>query len=288
VPCEIIVIDDASIDGTSEMVRQEFPTAHLQRDERTRGYVVQRNRGAQMASRPIIFSIDDDAIFSSPHVVEQTLRDFNHPRIGVVAIPFVDVNRGGKVNQKAPDVEQVYAAYSYIGTAHALRRDLFLGLSGYREILFHQGEEEDYAVRLLAAGFITRLGNSDPVHHFESPRRSWTRMDYYGSRNKILYAWHNVPFPRLVAHMVMTTIKTALFSMNPQRLQTRLRGLLSAYVMCSSGSVGRRPVPGWAYLLSRELKRRGGVSLHEIEPRLTGVAHPDTRKLLGSTAALEM
>ena len=81
-----------------------------------------------------------------------------------------------------------------------MRRDLFLGLSGYRDILIHQSEEEDYSVRLLNAGFITRAGNADPVHHFESPKRSLARMDFYGARNKVLYAWHNVPFPHLVKH----------------------------------------------------------------------------------------
>jgi glycosyltransferase involved in cell wall biosynthesis len=270
VASEIIVLDDASNDGTASMVRREFPTVRLHRDEQARGLIVQRNRGAKLASNPFIFSIDDDAVFSTPNVIEQTLRDFDHPRVGAVAIPFADVNRSPEVHQRAPEPSGVYATYSYIGTAHALRRELFLGLSGYREILFHQGEEEDYSIRLLEAGHITRLGNADPIHHFESPRRSWARMDYYGARNKVLYAWHNVPFPSLAVHLPIATFKASLFSLRPRRFWTRLRGVLSAYHLTFAGVAARSPVRPWVYHLSRELKRRGAVPIEEIESSLGG------------------
>ena len=205
---EILVIDDGSGDGTAAAMSREFPSVRLHRSEQSLGLIVQRNRAARLAGNPILFSLDDDAAFSTHTVVEDTLREFDHPRVGAVAIPFVDVNRGPKVRQRAPRPDEVYATYDFIGTAHALRRDVFLSLNGYREVLFHQGEEEDYCLRMLNAGWITRSGNADPVHHFESARRSWARMDFYGARNKVLYAWHNVPFPGMAAHLAGTTAKT--------------------------------------------------------------------------------
>ncbi len=184
----VLIMDDGSTDGTREMVEREFPEVRLETSGHSLGYIRQRNRAAQLARTPVIFSIDDDAVFSTPNIVADTLGDFDHPRVGAVAIPSIDVNRNLHVARKAPDRRHVYAAYCYVGTAHALRRDLFLGLSGYREILVHQGEEEDFCLRLLDAGYFTRSGNADPIHHFESPRRSWVRMDFYGARNKVLYA----------------------------------------------------------------------------------------------------
>ena len=138
---EVLVIDDGSIDGTSEAVAREFPSVRLHRSEQSLGYIAQRNRGAEMARNPIVFSIDDDAVFSSPLVVEQTLREFENLQIGAVAIPFIDVNRSSAVMQKAPRADSIFAAYSFIGTAHALRREVFLRLGGYRDALVHQGEE---------------------------------------------------------------------------------------------------------------------------------------------------
>jgi glycosyltransferase involved in cell wall biosynthesis len=265
---EVLVIDDGSTDGTHEFISREFPAVRLHRSEKSLGLIAQRNRAARLASNPILFSIDDDAVFSTPSVVEATLREFDHPRVGAVAIPFVNVNDSPTVLQKAPQPEGIFAAYTFIGTAHALRRDIFLQLSGYREVLFHQSEEEDYCLRMLQAGYITRAGNAEPIHHFESPRRSWQRMDYYGARNKVLYAWHNIPFPYLPFHLAATTIKTSTFSFQPGRLMTRLRGVMEAYTMVCTGRTGRQPVSAKNYELSRELKRRGPLPINEIEKDL--------------------
>ena len=202
---EVLVIDDASTDGTAEMIRSEFPSVRVDSASQAQGYIVQRNRAAHLASGDIIFSIDDDAVFSTPNVIEQTLAEFDNDRVGAVAIPFINVNKENILQQRAPGDKGIFACHSYIGTAHAIRRDLFIKLGGYREYLFHQGEEQDCCMRMLEAGRIVRMGRADPIHHFESPRRDFRRMDLYGQRNLILYVWYNVPWPYFPGHLIATS-----------------------------------------------------------------------------------
>jgi glycosyltransferase involved in cell wall biosynthesis len=265
---QIVVIDDGSDDGTSDLVRSKYPAAKLDRVERSLGLIVQRNRGARLTDADIIISIDDDAALPSPHTVEQTLAEFEDPRVGAVAIPFVNVKQDDRVQQRAPEGPGVFVTAAYRGTAHALRRELFLSLGGYREALFHQGEEGDYCIRMLNAGYVVALGRADPIHHFESPRRDFRRMDLYGRRNDVLFAWHNVPWPHMPAHLVGTTINGIRFGFREGRPGRMIHGLMRGYAAIAPEWRQRRPVSTGAYRLFRMLRARGVVSLDEIAQEL--------------------
>ena len=220
---ETIVIDDASTDGTGDMIRAEFPDVRLICHQEMHGYIRGRNEGARLATGEVLVSLDDDAAFSSDRIIEDALACFDDDRVAAVAIPYVDVNREPTVRQVAPDGHATYVVESFIGTSHALRRSVFVKLGGYREELFHQGEESDYCIRLLAAGYVVRLGHGAPIHHFESPRRDFRRMDHYGPRNAILFGWQNVPFPAALIQIPSTIAGVLTHTLEPRRLSTRIR-----------------------------------------------------------------
>jgi glycosyltransferase involved in cell wall biosynthesis len=139
VPVEVLVMDDGDSEASGEMIRREFPQVRHQRLGFGRGPAFQRNRGVELASCDIVLSLDDDSVFVSPSTVEQTLAGFDHTRIGAVGIPFVNVRRDRTIRQRAPDASRIWVTHAFIGAAHAVRRDLFLQLRGYRETLFLHG-----------------------------------------------------------------------------------------------------------------------------------------------------
>jgi GT2 family glycosyltransferase len=265
---ELIIIDDGSSDGTSEFVREKFPEVRLIRSDRSLGCIAQRNRAAKLASGDILFSIDDDAEFSSPDIVSETMKEFDHARIAVVAIPYLEPQKSSKEFQRAPGTDHTYVMDSFVGTAHALRKDVFLKLGGFREGLVHQGEESDYCLRLLDAGYVVRLGNSDPIFHLEAANRDWSRMDYYGARNTVLFAYQNVPLPYLPFHLAAASWNVAKLTLEPSRFAYRLKAIGDAYQWCLRNRSERRPVAASSYLLFRRLRKKGPLHLAEVEPLL--------------------
>lgn len=253
---EVLVLDDGSADDTAGAVRSAFPEVRVERREESAGLVVRRNEAAKLASAPIIVSLDDDAIFTSNSVVASTVAEFDDPRVAVVAMPYVDVPQGEHVLQRAPDGEGVFVTHRFRGTAHAVRREAFLEVGGYRDMLFQQAEEPDLAVRLLNAGYVVRLGRADPVRHFASPRRDTERMWFYECRNEVLFAWHNVPMPDLVLQLAKTTVHAFWLGRGVRRTGLFARGLFAGFRAAARARSARAPVRREAWRLYTRLGKQ--------------------------------
>src|SRR5699024_1716298 len=85
---------DASTDGTSELLRTEFSTVTVVRNDPARGFdalpdVVRRSRGR------LVFQLDDDA-YPARDTLTLVARHFEErgSQLGLVALPFVEPNSG--------------------------------------------------------------------------------------------------------------------------------------------------------------------------------------------------
>jgi GT2 family glycosyltransferase len=264
VPVEIIVVDDAANDEIERMIRVGFFGVRYFRLGKSKGPAFQRNRGIQLATHEIVFPVDDDSLFISRHTIEQTLAEFDHPRIGAVGIPYVNINHDARVLQSAPRDGAIHVTYGFVGAAHAVRRDVFLKVGGFREHFFYMGEESDLCLRMLRDGYVTRLGNADPIHHLESPRRNMKRASFSGRRNDIRFAWHNVPLPDFPWHLAGTTFNGFRAALTQGCFASMVSGTAAGYADLFRRWHERDPVSRRTYRLHRALKKRT-LKLEEIE-----------------------
>ena len=269
---EVLVVDDASRDGTSEMLRKEFPDVRVVRYDDDAGVAVRRNNAAALANGDVIVSIDDDAVFTSPRIVADTLADLDHPRIAAVAIPYVDVGVGPEVHQRAPEPNGRWVTSIFRATAYAIRRDVLLELGGYDRRVDQFGEEWDLSLRIIDAGYVIRLGRSDPIHHRESPKRSWRRVDINSRRNEQLISWTYFPFPWNVLYMAGYAVKGLAVGFRVGRPSNAITGVVAGLRACAAARRSRRPISRAAFRFDQFVRSRArakaGVSLAEAEAQL--------------------
>lgn len=92
-PHQVVVIDDASSDGTSAMLKL-FPEVAVLRNDQPRGFDALPDAIA-MARSELILQLDDDA-YPADGTIAKVVRHFERrgPRLGLVALPFVEPESG--------------------------------------------------------------------------------------------------------------------------------------------------------------------------------------------------
>jgi len=273
VPHEVHVLDDASEDGTAQVVRDIFPQVHVHREEHPHGPTFQRNKGVALSSAPYLFTLDDDCIMPHDDLCREVLAEFSHPRIGAVTIPFVNIDEVGCVRSAAPG-PGILATFDYWGGMIAFRRDVYLSAGGYRSELFMAGEEQDLAVRILDRGYVIRLGSATPLTHHRSPIRNTTRVQTLTMRNLVLYSWFNVPMPYLCGHLPVTVLNGLRWGLSNRLPLLTVRGLIRGFLDIVRLRHVRKPVSRQVYRLSRRLRTRGVMSLEEMQSQLPAISEP--------------
>lgn len=77
---EVIVVDNASSDGSPEMVYRDFPRVKLIRNRNNRGFGAANNQGIEAASRELVLFLNSDA-YAFPGAINLLANQFTSPSV---------------------------------------------------------------------------------------------------------------------------------------------------------------------------------------------------------------
>jgi GT2 family glycosyltransferase len=192
---EIIAVDNASTDGSPEMVRDEFPDVHLVALPQNIAAAA-RNEGVRAAKGEIVFTLDNDVLLTTPDDVAHGVAAFErHPAAAVVNFKILGpdgaLSRRDWCHPRDLDgwADREFLTDYVLEGASACRRQAFLDAGGYWPPLFIGHEGWDLALRLLDAGHELVYTPSVHVRHLvESTARPSSRIYYTFTRNAIWIA----------------------------------------------------------------------------------------------------
>jgi GT2 family glycosyltransferase len=186
--CEVVVVDNASSDGSAGYVEREFPRARLLRLGTNSG-VAAFNRGVRAATGDVVLVLDDDA-WPEPGVVERALRLLaDRPGVGGVALhprhPTTGRSEWRQAHLAAPGASD----WPFMGCGNLVRRAAWLETGGYEERFFLYRNDVDLAMKLLGAGWGVWFDPAWTVWH-DSPAaaRKSVRWHRLATRNWVWLA----------------------------------------------------------------------------------------------------
>ncbi|WP_233515271.1 glycosyltransferase family 2 protein [Marinitenerispora sediminis] len=241
----VIVVDNASSDGTSAFARRMFPDVTVVTLPENRGAAA-RNVGVELAETPYVAFSDDDSWWE-PGALERAAAVLGaHPRLGLVAAAVLvgDAARPDPVNEllagglpAGPGPVPGPRVLGFLACAAVVRRAAFRQVGGFSDLLFFCGEEALLAQDLTAAGWECRHLPEVRAHHHPSRHRppgGWRRR--LERRNTVLTAWLRRPLRR-------ATAETLGLARDAAADRDARRALAGALRRLPAAVLDRRPLP---------------------------------------------
>lgn len=165
----MIVVDDASSDGTSEMLRERFPEVHVMRNDVSRGFD-SLPEAVALARGEFVLQLDDDA-WPADGTLDRVAQHFEErgPALGLVALPFVESESGRRgYTPYLPRVRpgrRFAPARGFYQGAVVFRRSAALQVPPSPPGYFMYGTEPGTVIEFLAAGWEADYLANAPVYH---------------------------------------------------------------------------------------------------------------------------
>lgn len=234
----VIVVDNASSDGTADAVRAQHPSVEVVRLDRNLG-AAGRTQGVRRARTRYVAFADDDSWWAPGALARAAAVLDAHPRLALLAATTLV----GEQERLDPVTAQLAAAplgtepdlpgpsvLGFLACSAVVRRDAYLQVGGFEELLLISCEESLLAVDLAAAGWGLAYVADVVAHHHPSVHRGPRRAQRVLSRrNELLVAWLRLPV-RDALRATATVLRASAADAEQREVLARLLRALPAAV----------------------------------------------------------
>ena len=288
---EIIVVDNASTDGSLEVVRQLFPEVKLLALAKNGGPCVARNVGVRAAQHRFVLAVDNDAVLLEDTLGKLIVALMDRPD-AVAAQPrsvyFDDLDKvhynGGKFhyaglyalrNFSVPMSQAkgsgVLDVDGLIAICILMDSKAFHEVGGYDEDFFILFEDLDLSMRLRIAGHrlisvedaLVRHKGGTPGISFRGAAYPKFRS-YYHSRNRWLLLYKNYRLRTLIASLpgiLLYEVAWFLFTIKLGHVRAHIAGKLAFFQALKTTRSLRRKVQDSRNVRDRDLLVGGPLTL---------------------------
>jgi GT2 family glycosyltransferase len=182
---EVIVVDNASSDGSQAMVQDKYPQVTLIASNENRGFSAANNMGTAEATGKYVLFLNSDTVVAADALVRPVEYMEAHPDVGALTIRLVypngerdpDNHRGfptpwnaichfsglNRIFSGKPSFNGYFMSFANFNETHAV--DVIAGsymlmpmalcreLNGWDETYFFYGEDVDFCYRIRQAGY---------------------------------------------------------------------------------------------------------------------------------------
>jgi len=215
---DVVVVDNASTDGSVEAVRKEFPRVTLITNPVNLGFAAGSNVGARATPARHLLFLNPDTIMRARTLQRAVAYLDDHPDVGIVGSRTLD--RAGKVQPGAygfPTPLRMFGVVSgfnrflkitrlqdlsrvkepdYIqGSFFLVRRQAYDAVGGFDEDFFIYAEDVDFCLRARQAGWKVRYVPELVITHYGggSARGSLAALESFVRSLGLLYRKHRTP-----------------------------------------------------------------------------------------------